>query len=254
MSSAIIVIPCYNESKRLDAGQFEDFVKQAHNVRFLFVNDGSTDHTSQVLETLRRSHPDRFDVYHLPRNVGKAEAVRLGLLRAFASCPDYAGFWDADLATPLDIIPSFCDLLDRKPDIEMVFGSRVQLLGRSIDRNLMRHYLGRTFATMVALVLNLKVYDTQCGAKLFRRSDGVIALFQETFITRWLMDVEIIARLIQARRGTDLPRAEAVIYEAPLSEWRDVRGSKLKTSDFLKAMFEMVSIRRRYLKRKARVL
>jgi hypothetical protein len=119
---------------------------------------------------------------------------------------------------------------------------------------MMRHYVGRAFATMVALILNLKVYDTQCGAKLFRRSDGVIALFQEIFVTRWLMDVEIIARLIQIRRGTDLPPAEAVIYEVPLSEWRDVRGSKLKYSDFLKAMFEMVSIRRRYVKRKARVL
>jgi glycosyltransferase involved in cell wall biosynthesis len=254
MSSAIIVVPCYNEAKRLDVGKFEAFLKQGHNVRFLFVNDGSTDHTSQVLETLCRSHPDRFDVYHLPRNMGKAEAVRLGLLKAFESCPDYAGFWDADLATPLDTIPSFCDLLDRKPGIEIVFGSRVQLLGRSIERKMMRHYVGRAFATMVALILNLKVYDTQCGAKLFKRSDGVIALFQEIFVTRWLMDVEIIARLIQIRRGTDLPPAEAVIYEVPLSEWRDVRGSKLKYSDFLKAMFEMVSIRRRYVKRKARVL
>ena len=248
MASALIVVPCYNEAKRLDTGKFEDFIPQGHSVRFLFVNDGSTDQTAQVLETLRRSHPDRFDVYGLPRNVGKAEAVRLGLLRAFASCPDYAGFWDADLAAPLDAIPSFCDLLDQKPGIEMVFGSRVQLLGRSIERRAVRHYLGRIFATVVSFLLGIRVYDTQCGAKLFRRLPRQVALFQAPFITNWIFDVEIVARLIQARRGTDLPRAEAVIYESPLLEWRDVKGSKVRSGDFVKALFETLRVYWRYLR------
>lgn len=245
MSRTVIVIPCYNEAKRLEAGKFARF--RDPSVRFLFVDDGSTDATVEALEALRLSNPDAFEVCRLSRNAGKAEAVRSGFLRAFELRPDYVGFWDADLATPLDAILPFRDLLDARPEIEMVFGSRVRLLGRAIERNEFRHYLGRAFATAVSLALNIKVYDTQCGAKMFRRTPQLVALFGTPFLTRWIFDVEIIARLIQARRGTDLPPAEKVIWEFPLSEWRDVKGSKIRGRDFIEAAFELYRIHHRYL-------
>src|SRR4029453_13391013 len=127
---------------------------------------------------------------------------------------------------------AFCELLDARPDLEMVFGARVQLLGRVIERRALRHYLGRVFATAASLSLGLRVYDTQCGAKLFRPSPAMQALFQEPFTTRWLVDIEILARLIQARRGTNLPQAEDIIYEFPLPEGRDGGGFKGKARGF----------------------
>ena len=114
-------------------------------------------------------------------------------------------------------------------------GSRVKLLGRKIDRRRSRHYLGRIFATAVSTVLGLDVYDTQCGAKLFRVTPFIRALFEHPFLSRWIFDVEIIARLIQAKRGKNLPQADRVIYEFPLMEWRDVQGSKLGYGDFVRA-------------------
>jgi dolichyl-phosphate beta-glucosyltransferase len=251
MSFATIVIPCYNEAHRLPVRQFEAFVSSERPYRLLFVNDGSTDGTLKLLESLRAYAPERFEVCDLPNNVGKAEAVRRGVLRAFDRSPTYVGYWDADLATPLETISTFCELLDTRSDIEMVFGARVRLLGRLVKRSPMRHYPGRLFATAASLTLGLGVYDTQCGAKIFRASPATRLLFQEPFSTRWLFDVEIIARLIQARRETKLPQAEDVIHECPLQEWHDVSGSKVKARDFAGAFIDLARIYRRYLRRRS---
>jgi dolichyl-phosphate beta-glucosyltransferase len=242
MSSAILVIPCYNEAHRLPIHAFKAFACAGHSYRFLFVNDGSTDDTSHVLTTLHDDDPKSYALYNLPHNVGKAEAVRAGVLLAFAAGPDYIGYWDADLATPLEAIPAFCTLLDTKPELEMIFGARVRLLGRAIERRALRHYLGRIFATAASMTLGLAIYDTQCGAKLFRASAAMQALFQEPFLTRWLFDVEILARLIRARRGTRLPQVQDVIYEFPLHEWHDVAGSKVRPWDFVRAFFGLARI------------
>jgi dolichyl-phosphate beta-glucosyltransferase len=248
MSSAVIVIPCYNEASRLQVPAFRDFTCDRHALRFLFVNDGSTDGTRQVLQDLQEKDPLRFTVQDLPRNAGKAEAVRVGVMGAFEASPDYIGYWDADLATPLGAIPAFCDLLDGRPDLLMVFGARVRLLGRSVERRAVRHYLGRVFATAASVVLGISIYDTQCGAKLFRASPESHALFQEPFVTRWLFDVELLARLIQARRGTMLRPVEEVVYEFALQEWRDVAGSKVRPSDFVKAFMGLARIYWKYLR------
>jgi dolichyl-phosphate beta-glucosyltransferase len=254
MASAVIVVPCYNEAARLQVQTFRDFQCRGHRLRYLFVNDGSRDETLQVLESLRASDPDRFSICDLPRNMGKAEAVRAGILRALETSTEYVGYWDADLATPLSAIPAFCDLLDARPELMIVFGARVRLLGRTIERRATRHYLGRIFATAASLVLGIAVYDTQCGAKMLRASPELQSLFQQPFATRWLFDVEILARLIQARQGTHLRPVEEIIYEFPLYEWHDVAGSKVKASDFVKAFFGLAMIYWKYLRSHTRAV
>jgi dolichyl-phosphate beta-glucosyltransferase len=231
MSTCTVVVPCFNEAARLDVDAFAEFVRRA-DVQFLFVDDGSRDDTLRVLKELEAVCPARIRVHALPSNVGKAEAVRHGLLEACGSRPSYVAFWDADLATPLDDIVPFIQLLDARPDIEMVFGSRVNLLGRQVHRALLRHYVGRVFATAAAFVLGIGIYDTQCGAKMFRVSDRFVAQLQEPFIGGWIFDVEMIAREIRSRRGTELPATATIIYEFPLTVWRDVAGSKIKLRDW----------------------
>ena len=246
MASVVIVVPCYNEEKRLDRASFLAFQNPLHSIKFLFVNDGSTDNTLQLLESLRMSNSDKFSVLSLPQNQGKAEAVRQGIMTAFDSNPDYVGFWDADLATPLDTIPQFVDFAERRPELSMIVGARVKLLGREIQRKPSRHYLGRVFATMASAVLGLAVYDTQCGAKLFRVSPLVTDLFQQRFQSRWIFDVDILARLIKISRAKKISQADRIIYEFPLTEWRDIAGSKVRFYDFIKAAWELYRIRRKY--------
>jgi dolichyl-phosphate beta-glucosyltransferase len=250
MASAKIVIPCFNEETRLVVDRFREFASSSHRITFLFVNDGSTDGTLGLLESLERSDPAKFSVLNLQRNCGKGEAVRQGLLSSLNSQPDYIGFWDADLATPLEAIAEFMDIAESLPQLEMVIGSRVKLLGRTIERRRSRHYLGRFFATAVSAVLKLDIYDTQCGAKLFRDSSFIQELFQKPFLSRWIFDVEIISRLVEARRGQPVPQPEQVIYELPLREWRDIPGSKVRCSDFVRAAWELLRIRNYYVRRR----
>jgi dolichyl-phosphate beta-glucosyltransferase len=248
MADVVIVVPCHNEAARLPVDRFVEFAARVPSVRFLFVDDGSTDATPEQLHKLESRDASRFAVVVQPRNRGKAEAVRLGMRAAFERRPTYAGYWDADLATPLDAIPSFVEILEERPDLDMVLGSRVKLMGRSIERSALRHYPGRVLATLASLTLGLAVYDTQCGAKLFRCTPDVEGLFAEPFVANWLFDVDLLARYVRARRGTDRPQPEATIYEFPLHEWRDVPGSKTRPRDFFVALVELARIRRRTLR------
>jgi glycosyltransferase involved in cell wall biosynthesis len=232
-----VIVPCYNEEKRLDVEAFRGFSVPGHDVSFLFVNDGSRDGTLRLLER------SGFDILDLDRNRGKAEAVRRGVVAAMVKSPDAVGFWDADLATPLSELPSFLDILTARPSIEMVFGARVRLLGREISRRPQRHYIGRVGATLISSSLGLAVYDTQCGAKLFRVNDTTRELFAQPFLSRWIFDVEIIARLVQGR-GRDA--AAKAIYELPITVWHDVDGSKVKGRDFIRALRDLWKIRRAY--------
>jgi dolichyl-phosphate beta-glucosyltransferase len=239
-----LVVPCYNEAQRLDVPTFEAFLKLPAGPFLLFVDDGSTDETAQVLaDLLTRSAGGRAGLLRLESNSGKAEAVRRGLVALLARTDlEYVGFWDADLATPLDEIPEFLGVLRRNPDVQWVLGARVQLLGRDIRRRAIRHYLGRVFATMVSLTLSLPVYDTQCGAKVFRVSDALRTIVARGFVSRWIFDVEMIARLMALPSISIDPRRG--IYELPLKRWVDVGGSKVRARDFVRASLDLLRIRR----------
>ena len=242
----VVVVPCFNEERRLPVEAFRSFVLADLRVDFLFVDDGSTDGTLQLLGSLHESDPSRFSLLTLDRNRGKAEAVRRGIVAALERRPDFVGFWDADLATPLTEIPSFLDVFDARPEIDIVFAARVRLLGRSISRNPGRHYFGRVGATLISSSLGLAVYDTQCGAKLFRVSDSMAEVFTEPFLSRWIFDVEIIARVVR-QRGRDA--AARAIYELPIMVWHDVKGSKVRSTDFFHALKDLWKIHRAYNRR-----
>ena len=247
MPKTVLVIPCFDEAPRLRPEAFEQSLQTDPETDFFFVDDGSRDDTPRLLDALASGSSDRIRVLHQPTNRGKAEAVRLGMKAALDGGADYAGYFDADLATPLEELARLRSVLEDKSTIQMVFGSRVQLMGRTIERRPLRHYLGRVFATVVSQVLGLAVYDTQCGAKLFRSGPDIRRLFEEPFLSTWVFDVELIARWRAREISDGLPAAERVLYELPLNTWVDVAGSKVRPSDFVRALEEIWRIHRRYL-------
>jgi glycosyltransferase involved in cell wall biosynthesis len=247
MNGTVIVIPCYNEARRLRVADFVAYAAACPDISFLFVDDGSRDATWEVLESLRNQAGPSVHLLRKIPNGGKAEAVRDGMNHALDHlAPEIVGFWDADLATPLDAIQDLRCILVRQPSVEMVFGSRVRLLGRRIERRPVRHYLGRISATIISNVLRLPVYDTQCGAKLFRAGPELRQVLRDPFVSGWIFDVEIIARFIQLAGG-DSAQIAGRIYEFPLHVWEDIAGSKVEPTAFLKSLRDVLRIRRRYL-------
>jgi dolichyl-phosphate beta-glucosyltransferase len=245
-----LVVPCYNEEARLDLSALRAVRLERRRLELVLVDDGSRDRTRAILEELGRERPDAVHVVALDGNQGKAEAVRRGVTDALSRAPDAVGFWDADLATPFSELPAFVDVLETRPDVELVIGSRVKLMGRTIERRAWRHYLGRLFATAASVVLDLPVYDTQCGAKLFRATPLLASVFSTPFSARWVFDVEILARFMELDpRGPD--RIDTALYELPLRQWIDVEGSKVGAIDFAKSARDLATIYRKYSRHRA---
>jgi dolichyl-phosphate beta-glucosyltransferase len=246
LGACCIVVPCYNEAVRIDGNTFLRYLTAHRRQSIVFVNDGSSDNTLTILQNLREQMPLQIEVLDKKNNEGKAEAVRDGMLHALNNAAvAYVGYWDADLATPLNAVNEMLEVFAARPEIEIVFGSRVRLLGRNIERQAVRHYLGRIFATFASVVLRLPIYDTQCGAKLFRVTPALAQVLAEPFHSRWIFDVELIARFLSAH-AAEGRKTEGLIYELPLNCWVDVPGSKVRPQDFLRAVRELWFIRSKY--------
>jgi len=231
-----IVIPCYNEALRFQESEAHALLERK-DVSVILVNDGSTDATAEMLEHFSGPHPDRVKVLHLMRNRGKAEAVRAGMELAIEQGALVTGYLDGDFATPASEMLRLVEIITGSDTTDVLLGSRWLHLGADIQRQTHRHYGGRIFATIASHVLNLKVYDTQCGAKLFRVGSALRAAMERDFVSPWAFDVELIGRLRQ-----QLP--ESAFLEVPLNRWIDVEGSKIGLMDMLQATLSLISIRR----------
>lgn len=244
MPDVCLVVPCYNEEQRLPKAELLAFLDSHPHVSLCLVDDGSRDGTLAVLRNLQAQRPDRILVVPVSPNGGKAEAVRAGVRHAYAAGPwPFIGYWDADLSTPLSEVDHLRAALLDNPSCRLAMGSRVKRLGSSIDRRIARHVLGRIFAACASGILGLSVYDSQCGAKLFRR-DTVDVFFGQPFLTRWLFDLEMLVRL---RNAIGLEAMDAAC-EVPLSRWTEVGGSKLGLGEMIGVPIELLKIRAGYNK------
>ncbi len=234
-----VTIPCFNEATRLDRAMVARLLEDPR-VAIVFVDDGSTDATGALLAELARREDARVRVVSLAENSGKGEAVRRGMLASLEAAGDgVVGYLDADFATPPEELSRLLDALEARGEAtQVVLGARIARLGALVERNAARHYLGRVFATAASLVLDLAVYDTQCGAKLFRDTPALREALASPFRSRWAFDVELIGRLTAASPPT---RADAFL-EVPLETWRDKKGSKLVGPAMLRAGLDVLRL------------
>jgi glycosyltransferase involved in cell wall biosynthesis len=229
-----VVVPCFNERDRLDLNAF---VQLAETVTIRFVDDGSSDGTADLLTSFARDH-DAIEVQRLPRNLGKAEAVRAGLNAALSEGAQIVAYYDADLAAPPAELLRCIDHLQRDAAVDVVIASRVALLGRRIERRRARHYQGRVFASLASIALRMPIYDTQCGLKVFRATPALTESLCAPFRSKWVFDVELLNRLVCASEPTPIER----IVEVPLMAWHDVGDSRLTTRAKLGALVDLARV------------
>lgn len=236
-----IVIPCYEEAKRIKLNRFRSFLKRNDKVLLCLVNDGSADNTLEVLGELKEKHPSQIFVIDMPQNQGKAEAVRTGFLKCLKEYTlKRIAYLDADLSTSLEECFSISQKISSST--YFAFGSRIAKIDTNIDRKSHRFFIGRGIATLISRQLNLKVYDTQCGCKVFAASLAKI-LFKEEFISRWLFDVELFHRLI-GLYGKD--QIKHIAKEMPLQSWCDTDDSKVPLTYFFKLWIDLRNIGKTY--------
>jgi dolichyl-phosphate beta-glucosyltransferase len=234
--SAWIIVPCYNEEKRLSIKLFTEFLASHQDIGICFVNDGSHDRTIRVLENIQKEFPTQVALLNSRKNRGKAEAVRSGFFYVSQlSYSQYIGFWDADLATPLSEIEDFIQILNSNKNIIIASGSRISRMGALIERTFLRNLEGKIFAILSSFVLGLKFRDTQCGAKVIER-ETALKIFTAPFISRWCFDVEIFARL---RNLLGQTRVKETIYEVPLQQWKEIPESKIRFKDSMKMILDL---------------
>jgi len=234
-----IIIPCFNEAFRLKPEDFTEFIDTNEAYDLVFVDDGSSDDTFKKISEISELRPGNIQAIKLDTNKGKAEAVRFGINKILSQGKyNFVSFFDADLATPLEEIQWLMSHMKANEEISFCFGSRFKSLNANIERNTFRHFSGRIIATFISGILKLKVYDTQCGAKLFK-SELADQIFHEAFISKWLFDVELLAR---ASRIYGRNNINSYLKEVPLNTWIEQGDSKVKWTYMFKLPFDLMNI------------
>jgi dolichyl-phosphate beta-glucosyltransferase len=231
---ASIVIPAYNEEKRLP-GFLKDvrnyLNKKDEKFEVIVVDDGSKDETAKIVERIASEDPRIRLLKQIP-NQGKGAAVKRGVLDAKG---DFVIFADADGATPISELDKFLRHAEQGDDV--LVGSRKAGSG-SVERkrNLARSIMGFTFYKIVNVFAVPAIKDTQCGFKLFRR-DVAEKLFSLSREKGWAFDVELL--YLAQMYGFN-------IIEIPVN-WHEVEGSKVNPiKDSMKMFMAIFRIRRNH--------
>ena len=225
LTKVTLVIPSYNESQRLplyltSIAERLSGSPAGISLCVVVVDDGSRqaeyDAIRRQAEALQFPLPHELRFERFEVNRGKGAVLRDGF-RKYRASSEYVCFSDADGATPFSEMFRLMAYGVEHPQYDVLIGSRWKALGYKVERTIKRHISGRVFATILSNLFNIPVYDSQCGAKVFRSAlltDDILDLCDND---RWLFDTQLLLTFF---------RAGASILEVPVN-WADIPGSKV---------------------------
>ena len=227
-----IVIAAYNEERRIGESlvSIDKYLKARNgDAEIIVVDDGSTDHTSQVVAEYK-SEIKNLKIIRYPVNRGKGYALRQGVLQAGG---ELILLTDADLSTPIEEL-SRLEVCIANDNYDIVIGSRALDYSEIIEKQpWWRQAMGKIFNRIVRFVVLDGFSDTQCGFKLFTRETAK-NLFEQARVDRFAYDVEIL--FLARRQGYS-------VLEMPV-KWINSPGSKVNpVSDSLQMLFDLCKIR-----------
>ena len=237
MQKVAIIIPCYNEAKRLDYKNIEQLLLNS-NMDIFFANDGSKDNTVDIINAIILNNSERCFLIDFEENSGKANTIYKAINKINEEQQyDFIGYFDADFSTPANEVIRLVAELDKRK-CQFLMGSRILLLNSGIKRKYHRHIIGRIIITLINFKFKLGIYDTQCGSKLFSKTI-IPKAFNKPFYTSWLFDVEIFIRL---------QKQNLLVHgiETPVYNWKDVDGSKLGWKTGFKILKELYLLNKKY--------
>ena len=171
---------------------------------------------TQVVDTLRADFPCLLPLKALPGNLGKGGAVYAGW--ADHGGAEWLGFVDADGSCSASEVARLVKMTNAESvgARPAIFASRIKMLGRRVERLLKRHLLGRVYATLVSEMLDVPVYDSQCGLKLVPRA-AFEKIAARMTVMGFAFDVELMVALLDTG---------CAIHEVPI-DWHEVPGGKV---------------------------
>jgi glycosyltransferase involved in cell wall biosynthesis len=241
MSRTLLVIPHYNDAERLEPFMKELIRMLPSHFSILVSDDGSRNSEREKLvsqihhfQALTACHgPQVMKSLFAEKNEGKGAAI----IRGWKEAEGFSllAFTDADGAVSAEeIIRAESFFRSEGCNTEALFGSRVKMLGRSIQRSLLRHISGRIFATLVSEIGKIPVYDTQCGLKILTL-EAYQCIKPYLHTQGFAFDVELALLLIKYKKK---------IIEFPI-DWNDVPGSKVRLiRDAVRMSWQILKIKK----------
>lgn len=238
-----LVIPVFNEENRLIASEIEESFKDFYGVKIIFVNDGSTDATSTILNNLAEKFTGNpIDILENQANLGKAESIRRGFLTALSYNCNYIGFTDGDFATPPHEIKRLIEVIRETRPLAL-FGVRRNENGNDVETTWYRKMQGIIFNFLAKKLVRADLQDPQCGTKFFMNSSNLKQAVSTEFLNPWLFDLEIYLRMKYQLGSFE-------VDEITLSSWKHQPNSKIRIKDPLLMLINLRKLRRIYLEAK----
>jgi glycosyltransferase involved in cell wall biosynthesis len=181
------------------------------------VDDGSTDGLSQIiLDSIEKLEIENVKMLATSENLGKGFAINRGLKYSLNQGFGVVAFLDADFSTSLHELFRLVKILEHS-SVDAVIGSRVLNDSNVIETKFYRLFLGRLFSSFIRRYLKIDIYDTQCGAKVFKVNDTLKQSVDQEVIDPWLYDLQLLVPIV---------RTGGSVLEIELKRWINQENSK----------------------------